>query len=154
MLALDPEREWNDLAVQILERLIDREAAGNPNDEPLLAQLYQKQQKPDEALRRMERLIETQPDNVQFLTTYLGWLMVPSPAQPEPDVARAGPALARLKKLAPDALPTAELEARALIAKGQKEAGIQRLTAYAESHPENRLQVAALIEGLGSPGAG
>ena len=153
-LALQVDAGSNRQAIQLLERIIDRESAGTPGDRFLLAQLYERADQWGRAAAQMRGLLAEQGDDPTYLTRFIGWLLLPEPGrQREPDPAAARSWIDRLQRVAPDSIQAAEAEARYLVAVGRSDEAVALLERHAEAHPDRLALVASLIEQLGTPAA-
>ncbi len=151
-LALQVDSASKRQAVRLLERIIDRESAGTPDDRFLLAQLFELDGQWDRARGLMRGLTASEDSNPAHLARYLGWLLAPGPDRrrdPDPEAAR--PLIDRLKRIAPEAIQTAEADARYLDAVGRDVEAVDALRRYAEAHPEQGELAARLAEEIGSP---
>jgi tetratricopeptide (TPR) repeat protein len=156
VLALSPGRHERRQAIPILEKLIDGKAA-MPEDQFLLAQLYEGQGDWGRASKAMLKLL-SQPQGEA--PRYLAHFALGLTRRGELDEAQAW--LDKLEKRERGAgapLPedvrakVTEAKARLLKARGQGREAAALLTAYAEEDRGRAAAVAALLEGLQEPEA-
>jgi tetratricopeptide (TPR) repeat protein len=129
-------------AIRQLEEL-SRAQPLPPEEEFLLAQLYDAGRDWPKARERLLTLLAADRKNAGYLAYYAGALL----RQGEAGAARTW--VAELEKVAPNAPATVEVKARLLHAAGKEAEAAALLTAYAQGPGVELPRVAALLEGLG-----
>jgi tetratricopeptide (TPR) repeat protein len=99
----------------------------------------------------MLALLAAGPGNPVHVERLTRWLLTPGPGRDGPDPGSAEPWLRRLESLAPEAIQTAELRARSLVARGEGDEAARLLAGHAERHPEQSRSVAMLLDTIGRP---
>jgi tetratricopeptide (TPR) repeat protein len=142
VLALQNGRTYRQDAVGILENLI-REGAATPQDQFLLASLYEADGDWAKARDRYRRLLATEGGNPEYLASYIRALL----KHGQPDEAREW--LGKLERAVPRAPVLAEFKARLLAAQGQGGEAAGLVTAYLKDNPLQTLPFAVVLEEIG-----
>ena len=144
VLALKPGRRDHLQAIEILERLADRQALSR-EDRFLLVQLYEQVGKPQRAWDLMIPLLQA-GDNARYLAHAVGFLL------DQKRFDEAEPWLADLEKLQRQGLPLRTIYLRAVLLKGRGKGpdGVALLVKEAAAkNAVTAVRVAMLIENLG-----
>jgi tetratricopeptide (TPR) repeat protein len=130
ILALYPSREKRQLAIEILEKLVEKEkvVALEAEERWMLAGLYQKAGESEKSRTELRNLIATRKDDIRALVGYIQLSLIAN----EP--AEADLYLSSLKKLAPKDPTTLDLEIQILSAR-KNYAGITNLLKTIEAIP-------------------
>jgi tetratricopeptide (TPR) repeat protein len=148
VLATQPRKSQQQEAIHILEGLEQPGHVIGGEDQFLLAQLYERVGEPAKSRDRMLRLLSTEGENARYLAYQVRSLL----RQGLLNDAQLW--LEKLEQVAPDAVPTIELKARTLSARGQGAEAVEVLrTRVRISDPDLTLEIGGLLEELGQPAA-
>ena len=142
LLARRPGRRTD--SIRLMEEKL-RGTVPTPQEQLVLARLYDEDNQWPAARRMLLQLVATQRDDPLFLSLAAGALLQHN----EPDTAEG--LIGRLERREPYSLRTLELKSRWLQAMGRPREGIPPLEAYARANPSDRIMVARLIESLSPP---
>ncbi|MBL8797680.1 MAG: tetratricopeptide repeat protein [Planctomycetia bacterium] len=140
ILAAHPRRRLE--AVGVLEDLRKRNAL-LPDDQFLLARLYEVQREDRRARELLVGLLAAQPDHPRYLAHHVRSLLAADEA-PQAEIW-----LQRLEKVRPQEVGTLELKVRLLQARGKKADAAAVALAYAETKNADTVLAASWLEDLG-----
>jgi len=142
VLSLRNNRDARRAAIRCLQHIIEREPA-TPNDQYVLAQLYEADGNWSKAGGQLQSLLAGNGENPVYLAHNTLILL----RQGLPDEAQSW--LDKLEKLEPRSLRTLELKARLLKAKGRAGEAVPLLKSFGEANVDQVGYVARLLEELG-----
>jgi tetratricopeptide (TPR) repeat protein len=144
--ALQKDQQDRRRAIQLLEQVMEQEPA-TPEDQFLLAQLYETTGAWPRARKWWLRLLDGKQDNVVYLVHFARSMLRHG------EVEDAERACARLQQLEPNAWSTKEIEVRLLIAKGKDQEAMGLLDLLARTPGAALTSLAALLEEWGRTSA-
>lgn len=143
VLASRHSRQLQRRAVAILEKMAEQRAL-KPEDEFLLAQLYDALGKSSKGRDRILHLLTSDRDNPRYVTYYIRSLL------DRKEVDQAAEWLSHLEN-APATFEVAEIKARVYQAQGSADQATRVLRDWAKKMPDRLVRVAGLLDALGLP---
>ncbi|MGC1274999.1 MAG: tetratricopeptide repeat protein [Planctomycetaceae bacterium] len=130
ILASQPSAKSRQQAVAALEQLLADEKTASPEDRFLLAELFRRSGDLTRAASELRNVLAVQPDEPRYVSAYVQILI------DRGETSEAELWVDRLKSIAPNELPTADLETKVLFANGKAVQAADVLSQVVESAEE------------------